>query len=215
MKRMKAKFFILSAACLPLFPCVARSQAFNQNVSYYTTTKTIPGNGYTYKCDIDSHNGITLYNINNRLTYTKWRYKNGEMPPYMVDDVVEETWTKPHSFSIVNNAFSSAEKAWIRAVGHSFSIEMIIDSNTGRVSEVYFTFPKGSRFQQIPLSTFRTIEVNLKSRIWFTLTAEGRKLRYCMRGWSHDFTTIPDNIPLPPLPPMPSVVPGYQPGGGG
>jgi hypothetical protein len=212
---MKAKFFILPAVCLMLFSGVAWPQAFNQNVSYYTSTKTIAGNGYTYKCDIDSYNGITLYNINNQFTYTESTYKNGEIPPYMIDDVVEETWTKPHSISIVNNAFSSAEKAWIRATGHSFSIKMFIDSNTGRVSEVHFTFPKGSRYQQIPLSTFRTIEVNLKSRIWFTLTAEGRKLRYCRRAWSHDFNTIPDNIPLPPLPPMPSVVPGYQPSGGG
>ncbi|MDR0565976.1 MAG: DUF5043 domain-containing protein [Prevotellaceae bacterium] len=211
---MKVKFFILSAVCLTLFSGVARPQAFNQNVSYYTSTKTIAGNGYTYKCDIDSYGDrVTLYNINNQLTYTKWTYKNGEIPPYMIDDVLEETWTRPHSFSIVNNAFSAAEKTWIRATGHLFGVKMIIDSNTGRVSEVIFEFPKETRFQQIPLSTFRTIEVNLKSRIWFTLTAEGRKLRYCRRAWSHDFNTIPDNIPLPPLPPMPSVVPGYQPFG--
>ena len=213
---MKAKFFILFAVCLMLFLGVARPQTFNPNVSYYTTTKTIAGNGYTYRCDIDSYgDDVTLYNINNQLTYTKWRYKNGEMPYFDIQDVVEEGWTKPHSYSIVNNAFSTTEKAWIRAAGHSFNVEMIIDSNTGRVSEVYFTFPSTSRFQQIPLSTFRTIEVNLKSRIWFTLTVEGRKMVYCMRGWGHNFRTVPDNIPLPPLPPMPSAVSGYQPSGGG
>jgi hypothetical protein len=207
---IKKKF--LSIAYLMLFSSVALPQSFNPNVSYYTSVKTITGNGYAYKCDISNGNLVTLYNINNQLTYTEWAYKNGEKPYFGIQDVEEEGWTKPHSYSIVNNAFSAEEKDWIRTVGHTFSIVMIIDSNIGRVSEVYFTFPKGARFQQISLSTFRTIEVNLKSRIWFTLTAEGRKMAYCMRVWSHDFKRVPDNIPLPPLP---SVVSGYQPSGGG
>ena len=64
-------------------------------------------------------------------------------------------------------------------------VSMYIDSTTGKVIEVDFKFINKQGFGTIPLSVYRKIETDLKRQIWFTPTAEGKKMNFLMRGWMH------------------------------
>ena len=105
---------------------------------------------------------------------------------------VTKTLTKRKCYSIVNNAFSAGEKQ--RTRGYELRISMYIDSNTGKVREVDFTFLAGNPFATIPISVYREIEVELKKNIWFTTTAEGKKMNYLVRTWRQEIgaTLLPD-----------------------
>ncbi|MCD7972367.1 MAG: DUF5043 domain-containing protein, partial [Candidatus Azobacteroides sp.] len=158
---------------------------------FYAETKVITDEGYQYKCDVDNYTGlVTLYNITNKFTYTNWLNKDGseiKEDVYFgrIPTLEQDDWTRQKCFSIVNNTFSEQQKKQMN--NQSVGIRMIIDSTTGKVSEVDFTFSDNSPYQQIPLSVFREIEEELKKNIWFTLTEDGKKLNYCMVVWMHDF----------------------------
>lgn len=164
-------------------------------VNYYITTKFFDENGYTYQCDVQRSRRVLLYNKENELTHTKWVFKDtGKEPlfPYNIDDVKDDTWTKRKCYSIVNNAFSVAEKQ--RRRGEELGICMYIDSNFGKVIEVDFTFLASNPFATIPISVYREIEVELKKNIWFTTTAEGKRMNYLVRTWRQEIgaTILPD-----------------------
>lgn len=63
---------------------------------------------------------------------------------------------------------------------------MIIDSQTGKVIEVYFTFFDFEPLATIPVSVFRSIEVELKKNIWFVPTAEGKRLNFILLTWGQN-----------------------------
>lgn len=162
---------------------------------YYDVTRTFHENGYTYQCDVSPSKLVRLYNKENKLTYTKWVFKDtGKEPPfpYNIDDAKDDRWTKRKCYSIVNNAFSTAEKQ--RTQGEELDICMYIDSNTGKVIEVDFTFLASNPFATIPVSVYRKIELELKKNIWFTTTEEGKRMNYLVRTWRQEIgaTILPD-----------------------
>ncbi|MDR0973350.1 MAG: DUF5043 domain-containing protein [Prevotellaceae bacterium] len=152
------------------------------SVNYYEKPKTFYENGYTYQCDVDDAQLVTLYSKPSSLVYVDPVYKatgrlyNGEVKLF-----AEETWTKPLCYSIVRNAFPTAAKQRVRGV--NFSIVMCINSDTGKVMEVYFQFTNYSPYTTIPVSVYRKIETEIKQKVWFTPTAEGAKLNYIMLAW--------------------------------
>lgn len=151
-------------------------------VNYYITTKSFDENGYSYQCDVPFSGMVTLYNKNNQWIYVYQVYKSSGESFTMDDDcpdVIEyDTWVDPKCESIVNNAFSAAEKR--RVKGHGFHIGMYINSNTGKVDEIDFTFVNFGPFATIPISVYRKIEMEIKQNIWFVPTAEGKKLNYIL-----------------------------------
>lgn len=153
--------------------------------NYYTQTKTFYENGYTYQCDVPEWKLVTLYNKNNTFTYVESVYKTTGKPipideyPLLFE---EETWTKPRYHSIVNNAFSATEKQ--RLKGNYSSIAMYISPETGKITEVNFTFASFGPFATIPVSIYRSIETKLKQELWFIPTAEGKKLNYILLWFS-------------------------------
>lgn len=153
--------------------------------NYYKSTKTFHENGYTYQCDVqDDSDFITLYNKDNKLTYVDKIFKSTGEQVSMLDNNVEfeeENWTRPKCFSIVNNAFSDIEKRKLK--GARFTIVMYIDPNSGKVSEVKFRFASFQPYATIPVSVYRTIEIELKKNIWFTPTEYGKKMNYIYIGW--------------------------------
>ena len=184
---MKMRITLISA----LF-CVSYLSA---QTRYYDVSKTFYENGYTYQCEVPPSKLVLLYNKENELTHTKWIFKDtGKEPPfpYNIDDAKDDTWTKRKCYSIVNNAFSAAEKQ--RTQGYKLGICMYIDSNTGKVTEVDFNFLATNPFATIPISVYREIEVELKKNIWFTTTAEGKKMNYLVRTWRQEIgaTLLPD-----------------------
>lgn len=135
--------------------CVAYLSA---QTHYYDVSRTFYENGYTYQCDVQRSKRVRLYNKDNELTYTKWVFKDtGKEPPfpYDIDDTKDDTWTKRKCYSIVNNAFSAEEKQ--RTRGEELDICTYIDSNTGKVIEVDFTFLATNFFATIPISVYRKI----------------------------------------------------------
>lgn len=154
---------------------------------YYTTNKTFTESGYTYQCDVQPSDLVRLYNKENQLTYAKWLFKDtGKEPPmsYNINDVEEDTWTKRKCYSIINEAFSNAEKQ--RMKGRELGICLYIDSDTGKVIEVDFDFLSTEPFATIPVSVYRKIELELKKNIWFVPTTEGKKMNFLVRMWSQE-----------------------------
>ena len=163
--------------------------SFNKLIAqtyYYNTTQTFNENGYTYQCDKASYGIVTLYNKANQYTYAPYANKDGssigdldKLLPFIADD----NWTRQKCLSIVNNAFSANEK--LRVKGAKVDVSMTVDTSTGKVIEVDFRFFYNSPVATIPVSTFHNLELALKSQIWFTLTNNGKKLKFVQRGWMH------------------------------
>ena len=160
----------------------------NAQTYYYNTSATFTEPGYTYLCNTTPDKSVILYNYENQFTFVKQTYSDGSYINATFDidkfipDVEDDTWTRSLSYAIVNNAFSPAEK--IRINGKSFGIEMIIHPITGVVMEVHFTFTSVSPYATIPVSVYRTIELQLKSQIWFIPNAEGNRKNYLFCGWT-------------------------------
>ena len=157
--------------------------------NYYSQDKTFYEDGYTYQCDVTEGAGlVNLYNKNSKYIYVKQinRYTGEEISieQNRLRQFEEETWTKPKCRSIVNNAFSSAEKQ--RVKGKEFTITMYIDPDTGKVADVEFIFVNFNPYATIPISVYRKIEVEIKKNIWFKITPEGKKRNYIMLWWGQE-----------------------------
>lgn len=158
---------------------------------YYNMTKTFYQDEYTYQCDVVQGNKeVILYNKENKLTYTDQINKDTgkELPLFgdNPDDTLEDDWTRKKSEEIVNSAFSSVQRDAVK--GHSLGISMYINPVTGKVIEVRFETTSVSPFATIPVTVYRQIEIGLKNNIWFTPTADGKKLNYIYRGWNQEIT---------------------------
>lgn len=154
--------------------------------NYYSQDKTFYEDGYTYQCDVTEGAGlVNLYNKDSKYIYVKQinRYTGEEISieQNRLRQFEEEIWTKPKCRSIVNNAFSSAEKQ--RVKGKEFTITMYIDPDTGKVTDVEFIFVTFNSYATIPISVYRKIEVEIKKNIWFKITPEGKKRNYIMLWW--------------------------------
>ncbi len=152
---------------------------------YYNQTKTFHEKGYSYQCDYDGQ-FAKLYNLaDNQFIYED--QKNRYTGKYLTSEeeweleFESETWTHPKCYEIVNNAFSTVQKASINGV--SMFVSLYINSDTGKVIGVEFEFDRDSPYMHIPLSVFRQIELELKRQIWFTLTDAGRRLNYIYLNW--------------------------------
>ena len=179
---MKTKTIILLIFCVLFSFIGAKAQTY-----YYNTTQTFNENGYAYQCDKASYGLVTLYNKANQYTYDSYENKDGS-PIGNYDDVLPfiepDNWTRQKCLSIVNNAFSAEEKQ--RVKGDKVDVSMTVDTSTGKVIEVDFCFYYTNPAATIPISTYRNLELALKSQIWFTLTDSGKKLKFVRMGWMHE-----------------------------
>jgi len=197
--KTKIKFLVLVVG---LLFCASNVMA---QVFLYDQSRAISvggRDGVFYQADVPEWGLVTLYNRANQLTYTEQTI-DGRIRclDEMIDDVVDETWTRPLSLRIVREAFSEAEKNRIER-GDRLGIAMVICSQTGRVIEVRFGFHNRSSYATIPVATFRRIELALKEQIWFTPTADGRRMNYIFRYWQQAV--------VPASPPQSGGNPGGQ-----
>lgn len=174
MKRM------LLLTCLLLVAFGVSGQTSN------VVTNTLQGDGYSYIQKI--HAGLmTLYNSEKVYVDIPLVYKStGERPPFDLREkrVEDEAWSFDRTMSIINNAFTLDQK--LSVSDRLLGISIYINSTTGRITDVEFTFTKRGPFARIPLSVFREIEVKLKEEIYFTLTEAGRNVNYVFFGWNHE-----------------------------
>lgn len=163
--------------------------------NYYDTTKTFYENGYVYQCDVDEASGmVTLYNRENNYTYDRYANKDGSQvsSDILLGEVAlieDDNWTRKTCSAIADNVFSSDERKRVR--DEKYGVAMIIDTSTGKVIGVHFTFLHNNAFGTIPVSTFRKLELELKQKIWFTLTPEGKQLTFIQIGWMHTVSRWP------------------------
>ena len=179
---MKTEKIILLLLCVWFSFNKATAQTY-----YYNTTKTFNENGYTYQCDKANHGIVTLYNKANKYTCTSYQNKDGSPignPEKLFPLIEKDNWTRQKCFSIINSAFSSAEKQ--RVKGDLIDVSMTIDTSTGKVIEVDFSIYYSTPLGTIPISTYRNIELALKNQVWFTLTKTGKNLKFVKIGWMHE-----------------------------
>ena len=161
--------------------------------NYYTTTKTFYEDGYVYQCDLDESGMITLYHKDNRFTYSKYANKDGtpvssDVLLGKVQLIEDDNWTRSKCGEIANNVFSAAER--VKVANEKFDISMTVNTTTGNVIEVDFSFMYNDPFITVPVSTFRKLEVALKEKIWFTITPAGKKLKFIQRGWMQEVSLV-------------------------
>ena len=157
--------------------------------NYYTHDKTFYEDGYTYQCDVEEGSqSVTLYNKNSKYIYVEQinRYtgKKISITEERLNQLKDDSWTKPKCFSIVNNAFSPTEKQRIK--NYEFTIMMYIDPDNGKIADVEFMFVTFNPYVTIPVSVYREIETEIKKNIWFTVTDDGKKFNYIVLWWRQE-----------------------------
>ena len=190
---------------------VALCAALQAQTDYYKGVEIIKGDGFTYVCDRPfSGRRIILHDINSRYYGVDWTFKDGSP---LTEDIyfegegiiVDDDWTRPKALSIVNGAFTAEQGAFLN--GKTFSVDMRISPETGKVVEVYFKFYANSPFVRIPPEVFRDIEQRLKEEVWFTITPLGKRLNYLQCGWVHTVKASGATPPTPPVIVTPPVIP--------
>lgn len=178
---MKTIILLLLLSSLSIFNLAAQT-------NYYTHDKTFYEDGYTYQCDVDASQSVTLYNKNSKYIYIEQinRYTGEKISTGQnrQSPLADDSWTKPKCFSIVNNAFSPVEKQRIK--GNKLTITMYIDPDNGKVADVEFIFVTFNPYATIPLSVYREIETEIKKNIWFTVTDDGKRFNYIMLWWRQE-----------------------------
>ena len=182
---------LITILMFPLY-CTLTAQT-----NYYTTTKTFYEDGYVYQCDLDESGRVTLYNKDNRFTYSKYANKDGtpvssDVLLGKVQLIEDDNWTRRKCGEIANNIFSATER--VNVANKEYSARMIVDTSTGKVNEVFFSFMFNGPFITVPVSTFRKLELELKDKIWFTISPEGKKLKFILVAWRQEVS--------PPLQPI-------------
>ena len=150
--------------------------------NYYTTSKTFYENGYTYRCDSSDSRRIELYNVSNKWIGETVSYKStGEtfvMPDEGIQLTTHASWlaNEKKVENIVNAVFTTAQKQTI--TDEELTIIMYINTETGKIDDVCFSFLKDEPYAYIPVSVYRNIELALKENVQEVLTDEGRKLNF-------------------------------------
>ena len=173
-----------------IYPCIAQEEIIEleeslSNKVIYDKTTTFETEGYTYQCDVDDGSlFVTLYNKENKLTYEDIVYK--ATGKYYIGDwscsVIEsDELMNSQSDFIVDQAFT---KAMADELGKcELSITMLLNSDTGRVMEVYFNFFTFEPYARVPLRVYREIEVKLKEQIRYQPSETGKQLNHLMLAW--------------------------------
>lgn len=152
--------------------------------NYYTESKIFKENGYTYKADVSLF--IKLYNMNNKWTYQQPRYKDTgdilEEENLRIELSVDDSWNKAESFcdSIMRVEFGSEIIEKIKKENKGITITIFVNSETGVVEEVKFSFIKDSPFVYIPVSTYRKIELAIKENVRLSVTKDESLLTFIL-----------------------------------
>lgn len=156
---------------------------------YYDVTKTFYENRYTYQCDVlDGAKLVKLYNKDNKFVNVEQVDKNTDEQmsiDYKKQVLEDDSWTRVKCLSIINNAFSTAEKQYIKEKNRPILITLYIDSDTGKIADVIYSFISNAPFGMIPVSVYHKIEKELKENVWFIPTKEGKRWNYIALGWVH------------------------------
>lgn len=146
----------------------------------YSETQTFHENGHTYQCNV---RGIfaDLYN-----TDYKWepsmqqRFKATGEPFYLIEHEKEPLTTDGGLIydigeQKVKDILSKYDPNLKEERG--LRVEVIVNTETGKIQNVFFTFPISTPFAKVPVSVYREIELALVG-MQNTLTPFGKTLNY-------------------------------------
>ena len=170
-----------------------------QTNHYPGATGTISRSGYSYKyrngiiSGVEITNRVEIYNAANTYLDVKWGHKDGsaltegESLGYYQDSYYFSYSSKTHDQlrALVDGCFTSQQKVFLRA--STMIVQARLNPMTGRVVDVYFSFRRDYPLVNIPVETFRSIELALKQQLTITATAEGRKFNYFEYIWQQNF----------------------------
>lgn len=150
--------------------------------NYYTESKVFSENEYSYQVEVIAIIA-QLYNMDNQWIGGYPVYKaDGStfiQPEYgYIELYDDDSWleSKRKMSSITSSALTSAEKEMVK--GNEMTIVLHINSTTGKVDDVMFSFSNRTPWANIPVSTYRKIELDIKEQLLYNLTDDGKKLNY-------------------------------------
>jgi hypothetical protein len=166
---------------------------------YVGDTGTITQSGYTYKyrngiiSGVEVKTRIELYNADNKFLDVPWNYKDGtpknegESLGYYQNSYYfsYSSLTYNQLRTLVAGQFTSQQKNSIQ--GNSMVVQALVDPDTGKVVDVYFSFRRAYRLVYIPVETFRNIELAIKEKLTITATDQGRKFNFIEFIWEQKF----------------------------
>ncbi|GHU96143.1 hypothetical protein FACS1894156_6860 [Bacteroidia bacterium] len=156
---------------------------------YYAPNKIVTRNEFTYVCYEWIQGGIELYNQNNTLTFVKQTFKNGSTYRYdnMELDAYPATFVKTEAlatniFNAISPCLTPAEQNLVK--GDNLIVSLYINPSTGKITDVnYFFVFSHNGWCRLPPEKFFAMEQALKQQVTFNITAEGKKLNYCICGF--------------------------------
>lgn len=162
---------------------------YGQPNYYPNNNGIIEEEGYTYQYRMEDEMYICLFNAPNKWIDTKWQLADGSdvsMDMFMgkVPTIHKASHPLRDIRSKVNSCFSQEEKEMLTGEIFRLTIDLRIDPQSGKIDDVAFLFPNDSQYTHIPVQTYQKIESNLKSFLSFSITPEGKKLKYVMAIWS-------------------------------
>ncbi len=200
---MRLKTFIISLIlCVIISPVSAQRDSI-ANGHLRLVSDTIRMDGYSYVCDTIGTTRINLFNAENHSGRGEIEYKDETQIPFeqlLHDDIEAVVITKEIDqlmTSIVDEAFTQQQASTFDK--WRLRITLNISSTTGDITDVYFEYYNRSNYANISIDVYRNIELELKNRVKFELTEEGKSLNYCLLSWSQipkgreDGLTMPEN----------------------
>lgn len=151
---------------------------------YYDKSKEFSGDGYTYLCEVKPTSSVTLYNkvstfinVTQISVLTKERVKESKEFLFLSND--DESYLQCCTICaevlgdhLVNAPYMSNTPLFVT---------MYINSQTGALQDVSFEFPYIRSYNTLSIGVYRTLELELKEKMKFTLTTEGRQMNYIRR----------------------------------
>ncbi|WP_175628903.1 DUF5043 domain-containing protein [Bacteroides acidifaciens] len=168
--------------------CVLRISSLE---NFYEFTKTFNENGYTYQCDVSESGFVTLYKKNNKWTYIPQKIKSTDeifyvtaenYVPLWMEDAIGIASDKKMEHAI-NDAFVTYKE---QLEGRQIFIITCINSDTGKIDEVYFEFANFGPYACIPVSVFRELETKLVG-LQYTLSPLAKTFNYVYRWEARSF----------------------------
>ena len=163
---------------------------------------TVRMDSYAYVCDTLRGIRVFLFNLESSGVHIENTYKDGTPLPLnpwdMKDQVVIDENIATKTLDILNDSFSNEQRGFIN--GDRLDIVVNVSSNTGEITDVYFSFSAKSKYTVVPVSVFRNMETRLKNEVVFELTEEGRSLTFCSIRWREKPMADDETIHTPNLP---------------
>ncbi len=187
---MKTRIYRIIALAILAFTGIYNIKA----QGLYKAGQTINGNGFTYICETPwAEAGVTvvafpgdvrLRNINTK--YTGLRQKAGNTLVPFVDPPKSynsdgDAFKKFHN--IINSVLSGADKKM--AERDMLSIELHINSQTGKIEDVEFNFNISEGFARIAPEKYYQIETQLKQQVTYSINNIGKTYNYNYSSWAY------------------------------